>query len=273
MPRVPRRLRARGESQYRVHRTRGASYFTSRQPYGDLSIVVKRYPHRVSADDRPAFVLVHGIGVSSRYFQPAAAELARHGQVYLVDLPGYGAAPDPSRDVSIADHADVLASFLAATSLTLPVVVGHSMGAQVVARLAQRHPHLVDHIVLMAPTLPPEARTFWRALGRLLVDGFREPIVVNLIAITDYFVRCGIPYALRQVPHLLDDRIEEYTPEVRARTLILAGDRDPIAPPAWAQSVSALIADSRSHTVRGAHVVMFTDPVTITDEISKHAQT
>jgi len=270
MPRVPRRLRARGENHYRVHRTRGASYFTSRQPFGDLSIVVKRFPQRRETSD-PAFVLVHGIGVSSRYFQPTAAELAQHGQVYLVDLPGYGASPDPRRDVSLSDHAAVLASFLAAARLTRPVIVGHSMGAQVVARLAVEHPDIIDHIVLMAPTLPPEARTFWRSVGRLFIDGFREPPIVNLIAVTDYFVRCGVPYALRQIPHLLGDRLEDYVHRVRAHTLVLAGDRDPIVSPEWAAEVSALIPNSRAQTVSGAHVVMFTDPVTIADEISKHA--
>lgn len=80
MPRIPRRLRARGEDRYRIHRTGGAAYFTSRQPYGDLSIVIKRFPSLTEVDG-PTFVLVHGLGVSSRYFQPTAAELARIGRV------------------------------------------------------------------------------------------------------------------------------------------------------------------------------------------------
>lgn len=270
MPSVPRRLRARAESRHRVHRTRGAAYFTSRQPYGDLSIVVKRFPRRDDGDG-PVFVLVHGIGVSSRYFQPTAAELARLGRVYLVDLPGYGAAPDPKRDVSLDDHADVLAAFLSASAIGAPVVVGHSMGAQVVARLALRHPGLVSSIVLMAPTLPPEARTFRRAIGRLLRDGLREPPIVNLIATADYLIRCGIPYGLRQMPHLLGDRLETIVPAITLPTLVIAGHRDPIAPSAWSQHVASLIPGARFAEVIGAHVVMFTDPETIADEIARHA--
>lgn len=270
MPRIPRRLRARGEDRYRIHRTGGAAYFTSRQPYGDLSIVIKRFPSLTEVDG-PTFVLVHGLGVSSRYFQPTAAELARIGRVYLVDLPGFGAAPDPRRDVTLDDHAGVLASFLAAARLESPVLVGHSMGAQIVARLALRHPEQARTIVLMAPTLPPDARTFWRAIGRLLHDGLREPLLVNLIAITDYLVRCGLPYGLRQMPHLLGDRIEEYAGDVTSRALVITGRRDPIAPPQWGARVAALIPGAHSVTVAGAHVVMFTDPVTIAREIAGHA--
>jgi pimeloyl-ACP methyl ester carboxylesterase len=271
MPSVPRRLRARAESRYRVHRTRGAAYFTSRQPYGDLSIVVKRFPRRDDGDG-PVFVLVHGIGVSSRYFQPTAAELARLGRVYLVDLPGYGAAPDPKRDVSLDDHADVLAGFLEASALGAPIVVGHSMGAQVVARLALRHPGLVSSIVLMAPTLPPEARTFWRAIGRLLHDGLREPLIVTLIAATDYFIRCGVPYLLRQMPHLLNDRLEHVVSSLTVPTLVLAGDRDPIVPPAWGEDLARRVPGAQYATVAGAHVVMFTDPQGIADEIARFAR-
>src|SRR3954471_324208 len=109
MARARRAMSARAEDSFRVRRTAGAPFYTSRRAFDDLTVVVKRFP---GAAEGPAFVLVHGIGVSSRYFHPAAAQLAKAGTVYLVDLPGYGAAPDPRRDVGIADHAGVLASVL-----------------------------------------------------------------------------------------------------------------------------------------------------------------
>src|SRR3982751_3353809 len=102
----------RSEASYRVRRWRGAEFYTSRQRHGDPTLIVKRFPRRDYAVEDATFVLVHGIGVSSRYFQPLASELARRGRVFLVDLPGYGAAPNPRRDVSLADHAGVLAGFL-----------------------------------------------------------------------------------------------------------------------------------------------------------------
>lgn len=270
MARVRKRMMARAESRYRMRRVGDATFFTSRRAFDDLSIVVKRFPSHLDVDG-PAFVLVHGIGVSSRYFHPAAAQLAKHGPVYLVDLPGYGAAPDPKRDVTIADHARVLARFLESVGASNPVIVGHSMGSQVVSRLAVDHPDVSDRIVLMAPTLEPELRTFWRAVGSLLVDGTREPLDVIAINISDYFIRCGVPYALRQMPHLLEDRIEDRLPEVHARTLIIRGDRDPIVSPEWAQRLTRLLPRGRFATVSGPHVVMHTDPVRVAALIAEHA--
>lgn len=260
----------RGEDRYRHRSVHGAQFYTSRQSHDDLAIVVKRFPvrHEPRDDDR-VFVLVHGIGVSSRYFQPLASELAHHGRVYLIDLPGYGAAPNPRRDVTIADHAAVLASFLRRSELVNPVLVGHSWGSQVVSMLARDHPDVSERIVLMAPTLEPSARRFWVAARNLLADALREPPVVFGIALTDYLLRCGLPYLMRQVPYMLRDAIETRLGALRARVLIVNGDRDAIVATPWARRLSELGQAIEFREVHGPHVIMHTDPVMIARHITE----
>lgn len=257
---------AADEASYRVRKIRGALYYRSRQEHDALTIVVERFP---GPDDVAArsYVLVHGIGVSSRYFRPLAVELAKSGRVYLVDLPGYGSAPDPRRDVTLADHAEVLAGFLRQTDLANPVIVGHSMGTQVVSLLAERHPDVADTVVLMAPTMAPGSRKPWTALAHLLHDATREPPAVLWIAMTDYLVRCGVPYLVRQMPHMLADRLEERVPKHAARTLVINGSRDPVVPRAWAEELGASHPQAEFREVHGPHVIMHTDPVTIADHI------
>lgn len=251
-----------GEDLYRVRTVRGRQYFTSRQQHDDLTIVVQRFAGPEGVAHR-SYVLVHGIGVSSRYFHPLAAELSRSGRVYLVDLPGYGAAPDPRRDVGLDDHAAVLAGFLREVDLRDPVIVGHSMGTQVVSVLAARHPDVTDTVVMLAPTMQPRARTPGRAIGLLLLDGTREPFAVWAISIVDYVLRCGIPYLVRQMPHMLRDRMEDRVAAHGARTLVITGDRDPIVPTDWARQLAASHPNGEFHEVRGPHVIMHTDPVMI----------
>ncbi|CAN5263820.1 alpha/beta hydrolase [soil metagenome] len=261
----------RDESSYRVRRAGAARYFTSRRAFDGLAVVVKRFPRR-SDGDGAAYVLVHGIGVSSRYFHPAAAQLARLGSVYLVDLPGYGGAPDPRRDVSIADHAGVLARVLIDSGLQNPVLVGHSMGAQVVSRLAVDSPEVTDRIVLLAPTMPPHERTLFRAAWRLIVDGARNPVRANLIIGWDYFVRCGMPYFFRQLPHLFGDRIEHRLAGIRAKTLVITGDKDLVVPRSWAQFVADSVPGAAFATVPGPHVIMYSALVRIAALIAEHAE-
>ncbi len=273
------------ESHYRARHTGSAQYFTSRRAHEGLDAVVRRYPSRDVAGDMArntageatghpaglAFVLVHGIGVSSKYFQPAAAELARSGEVYLVDLPGYGSAPNPTRPVSLTDHARVLAAVISESKLVNPVIVGHSMGSQVVSWLATEFPTVSDRIVLMAPTVYPQYRSVWAAAIKLLNDIWREPLRVKFIAGADYLFRCGFPYLLRQVPFLLEDRIETRMAEIRARVLVMRGDDDVIVPREWAKSLAELAMHGDFAEVIGPHVVMFTDPVSVAREIVAHA--
>jgi len=263
----------RTEDRYRHRSVHGAQFYTSRQSHEGLAVVVKRFPvRREPRDDDRVYVLVHGIGVSSRYFQPLASELARDGRVYLIDLPGYGAAPNPRRDVSIADHAAVLASFLRRSTLENPVLVGHSWGSQVVSMLARDHPDVSDRIVLMAPTLEPSARSFWIAARNLLRDALREPPVVFGIAVTDYLIRCGVPYLARQVPHMLRDAIESRLGDLRARVLVVNGDRDPIVSSRWAERLASLGPSFEFREVRGPHVIMHTDPVMIAAHITEFTE-
>lgn len=241
-------------------RFRGATYFTSRDSFNELAVVVKRFPG--SAGGRN-YVLVHGIGVSSRYFQPLARELAKRGTVWLVDLPGFGAAPNPKRDVSIGDHAEVVAAFLKTSGIADPVLVGHSMGCQVVSELALRHPELVNDIALLAPTIERGQRRVLTQSTRLGLDMLREPLMANWVVLSDYLFRCGLPYYLRQLPHLLGDAIEDRLPLIHARAEVIVGHRDRVVPTTWAATVASLLPNGELSIVEGPHVIMYTDPGSI----------
>jgi len=255
------------ESRDRMHRFRGVAYSTSRQEHEAMTLVVERFPQRDALEGR-TYVLVHGMGVSSRYFHPLAAELARTGRVYLVDLPGFGAAPKPEhRDITLEDHARVLAGFLRRTELDNPVLVGHSWGCQVVAVLAEQHPDVSDRIALMAPTMEPSARTVPRGMLRLFRDALREPFQVFAIAAVDYLVRCGVPYLFRQLPNMMGDRIEDRVGAHGSRVLVLTGDRDPIAGREWGAELAARARFGRHREVHGPHVVMHSDPETVAREL------
>ena len=62
-------------------------YHRSRQlTDDDVALAVRRFVWESAPADGPDFVLVHGIGVSSRSFGPTAAELAASGAVSLLVL-------------------------------------------------------------------------------------------------------------------------------------------------------------------------------------------
>ena len=261
---------AREEVTYRTGHVGTVDYYTSRCSFGDSSMVVYRFPC-TREKTGPDFVLVHGIGVSARSYGPTAAALTEHGDVYLLDLPGYGRSPRPDRDMGIADHARIVGRFLTDTDLAHPVVVGHSMGTQVVAQLAASFPDEVDHIALIAPVMAPSARSIHAAAALLLRNGLREPPRVASEAVVDYLFRAGIPYMIQQTPHLLTTDLEELASQVAAKTLVICGRDDPIVPLEWARGLTDCFTLGWFATVPGPHASMFAAPQLIADLLDEHA--
>jgi pimeloyl-ACP methyl ester carboxylesterase len=260
----------REEVRYRRRHVGSTDYFTSRYGHGDASMMVYRFGC-TGERNGPDFVLVHGIGVSARSYGPTSAALAEHGDVYLVDLPGYGRSPRPDVDMSIAEHARVMADFLTDRKLDHPVVVGHSMGTQVVVELAADFPELLDHIALIAPVLAPDARTLAKAARLLLRNGLREPPQVTLIAMNDYLFRAGVGYMIQQTPHLLGMQMEELTSRVTAKTLVICGEQDPIVPLEWGRQLASSFTHGTFVTVPGPHATMFAAPDLIAGHVDRHA--
>ncbi|MET0481235.1 MAG: alpha/beta fold hydrolase, partial [Mycetocola sp.] len=136
--------------------------------FGELTMLVRRWDAAPGAGDA-TFVLVHGIGVSSRYFERLAEELKRYGTVFAVDLPGFGAAPRPPHQLTVEAGAALLAEFVRSEQLAGAVLVGHSMGSQFVVETAAVHPTGIGALVLAGPVVDERARMPWqqgRRLGR-----------------------------------------------------------------------------------------------------------
>lgn len=137
-------------------------------------------------------VLVHGLGLSGRYFVPLARRLAAGGATVLVpDLPGNARSRAAARRApDVAQCADALARLLQRLFPGPSVLVANSVGCQVAASLAARHPHLVSRLVLVGPALEPGA-SGWRQFARLVADAPKELLGLLGLAAFDYLVADG----------------------------------------------------------------------------------
>ncbi|NMM18251.1 MAG: alpha/beta hydrolase [Cellulomonas sp.] len=213
--------------------------------------------------ESPTYVLVHGLGVSARYYHPLTEQLALGGRVFVPDMPGFGRSPRPAHPLSVPALARVIADLIVDRGLVAPVVVGHSMGAQVVTELVVAHPGVVTRLVLLGPVVNTEERTaVWQA-ARLGQDSVREPLRLNAMLTGDY-LRCGPRWYNATVAQMLAYRIEERLPQVTAPVVVVRGQHDPIAPGRWISKLAAIAQEATEVEVGGAgHVVMYSQPVAV----------
>jgi len=220
--------------------------------HAGATMVVARRGH-----GHPVYLLVHGIGMGRSVF----GDLIRHlhdGEVVAVDLPGYGEAPEPAHVLTMERTADLVAAYLREHVEAPAVLVGHSMGAQVVLEVAVRHPALVERFVLIGPTVDPSARTAPRQLWRLLCDiAVESPRVIGRGA--REYVRAG-PRLRTKFRAMLAHRPEDVLSLAHAPALVIRGEDDLVAPRAWCRRVAEGLPDGRLVEIAGhGHETMIRD--------------
>lgn len=210
------------------------------------------------------FLLVHGLGLGRSVF----TELVRRldGTIVAVDLPGFGAAPEPQRPLTMPEHADLIAAHLASAGSPPVTVIGHSMGSQVAAELAVRHPDRVRAVVLAAPTVDAGARRVARQALRFLHDTASIDPRVVVRGVREY-LRAG-PHIVRKIRSTVAHRPEDVYPRISVPTLIVRGSRDPVCPPSWIRIVADAIPHAELAEIPGCgHETMIRDAGPAADRI------
>ena len=225
-----------------------------------------RWHARVATEHPPAgappVVLVHGLGVSSRYMIPTARRLARFFPTSAPDLPGFGRSGRPKPALRLPELTDGLVAWLDASGLDRPVLLANSLGCQVVVDLAVRYPARLSCAILVGPTGDPEAGLLGM-VGRLLADVPREPLSALPLQAFDYLT-AGPLRDLRTAREMVRDPFVAKLPFVPHPVLVVRGERDPIAPQGWAAEVANRLPAGELAVVAGAaHIVNYSHPAAL----------
>ena len=219
-----------------------------------------RVPCEQLAGHGLAIVMVHGLVVSSRYMIPAAERLASSFRVYLPELPGFGKSEKPDHYQDLDQMADTLVAWMTAIGLPQAVFLGNSLGCQIIARLAVRHPERVQSAILVSPTMDAQARTAHQEIGRWLLNAFSEPISLYPLVLRDY-LDIGFRRFVATFRYGLQDRIEVYLPQMDLPTLVVRGSRDTVVPQRWAEEVTRLLPRGKLVVLeKAAHDVNYNMP-------------
>lgn len=102
-------------------------------------------------------VLLHGYLESMLVWDDFVPLLYKHVRIVTLDLPGHGISVVEGECHSMEFLADTVAAGICALGIDRCTVVGHSMGGYVALALCERHPDLLDGLVLLSST--PNADT------------------------------------------------------------------------------------------------------------------
>lgn len=101
---------------------------------------------RKMGEGDPLFIL-HGLFGSSDNWYTLGKKFSEHFEVYLIDLRNHGKSPHTTNH-DYDSMADDILGLIYDEQLTLVNFIGHSMGGKVVMRFAEKHPSLINKMII-----------------------------------------------------------------------------------------------------------------------------
>lgn len=217
----------------------------------------------------PTLLLIHGTAASSHSWRDLMPILADRFSVVAVDLPGHGFTSMPPRHrLSLNGMASALGALLSSLDLSPTVVVGHSAGAAIAARMCLEDKIAPDLLVSLNGAwlpFPGSSGLLFPLLARAL---FLNPVTPRFFAaMAD---KAAVERLIRQTGSRLPPEgvalyqrllrssrhcagalgmmanwdlvpLNRSLPELRQKLLLIVGDSDLAVPPSSAEKIRGLV--------------------------------
>ncbi len=108
--------------------------------------------YEVLGRGRPV-ILLHGWLGSWRYWVPAMRQLSMQYRVYALDLWGFGDTAHEAKFYGFPAQVKLLDQFMTKMGIEKAALVGHDLGAAVIARFAANEPTRVPRLLMVCPPL------------------------------------------------------------------------------------------------------------------------
>lgn len=200
---------------------------------GHKRIRVWDVPTRTAGDD-PVFALVHGLGVSSGYFSEVTERLREIGRVLVFDLPGFGGVPHPKDPLSIEEFARGIELSLDELGIDDAVLVGHSMGAQVVVEVARSASRRGRRLVLVGPVVQDDQRSLRQVVPAFARSAVHERPGAAMASVRGYLTS-GVRWSVEVLPGMVNYPIERRIAGLGGRIAIVHGELDRLCQGDWPQ--------------------------------------
>ncbi|MQA24890.1 MAG: alpha/beta fold hydrolase [Micromonosporaceae bacterium] len=140
-------------------------------------------------------VLLHGTPFSSHVWRGVARALASRYQVFVWDMPGYGAsAKFEGQDVSLGAQGRVFTELLAHWDLAAPLVVAHDFGGAVALRAHLLHGAAYGRLALVDPVaLAPWGSPFFRLVAAHAEVFTQLPPALHQALVREYVSSASFP--------------------------------------------------------------------------------
>ena len=219
-------------------------------------------------------VLLHGLNFFGEAWAETIDILRKEGyRVVVPDQIGFGRSSKPILPYSISTHAANTKRLLDHLGIKTTDVVTHSMGGMVASRFASSYPEAVGNLAMINQIGLTDARAQrpWRETSELykaalardyaeIVKGMRayyvnwKPEYMKYVRIHYGWIRSGewphmaMIRALQQQAIYADPVVDDW-PRIKARTLVIGGEKDGVDYPGQARRVADTVQNGQLYVI------------------------
>ncbi|HWF52822.1 MAG TPA: alpha/beta hydrolase [Solirubrobacteraceae bacterium] len=247
---------------------------------GDLTLPIRgqKLFVREQGEGRP-LLLINGLGANLEMWGPATERLSRVARTISFDAPGMGRSRTSSAILSHPGYARMICRLLDRLGVEETDVLGYSFGGTIAQQLARTAPERVRRMALVGTScgwgsVPPEARalalisTPLRYYSRIYFEQTSYLLDGRTGGGDGARLRAQADARLRQPPSLLGYTQQfiagstwsslHWLSTLKVPTLVVAGERDRLVPPANALMLARHLPRSRVHILPGeGHLLLF----------------
>ena len=206
--------------------------------YSDTLVIHDQNIHYVYSNKghEDLVVFIHGSPGSWKDFSAylTTDSLLDHFDMVSIDRPGFGYSDYGLAEPSLKNQAFLMSEVLKKFDHQRKILVGHSLGGPVIARIAVDEPEQAQGLLFLAPSIDPEMEKF---------EWFRPLIQTwlgDLITPTDFWVS-------NEEIVTLKGELEAFLPlwsEIRIPCIVVHGTKDTFVPVENADFAKRMIVDS-----------------------------
>lgn len=239
--------------------------------------------------DGPPVVLIHGLGLCRKLWEPHLAAFTDRFRVVNYDLFGHGDSAPLSTEASLALYADQIAALMDHVGIDRAAIVGFSIGGMINRRFALDHgdrasslvilhsphdrgDHAQEQVEARALTVRDQGAlaTMDAALVRWFTPGHLDTHPDHESLVRAWRIQVD-PESYAQAAWALAHGVRELIapdPAVELPTLVITGENDSGSTPAMAHAIAAeidgaqtIVLDRLQHLGLMEQPALFTDPI------------
>ena len=216
--------------------------------------------------EQPTVIFLHGAPGSWTAFISYFSDSTLLKEAYLIaaDRPGNGRSEFGNPVIALKEQARLLKPLLEKRPGPV-VLVGHSLGGPVAARLAMDYPELVNGLILVAPSIDPALEPN--------EDWWRIPLNTPFLS---WLVPTSLYVANAEIYHL-EEELKKMMPlwkNIRASVTIIQGKEDSLVPPGNAEFAGKMLVNAAEVEIvmlkNATHFIPWNRPESIKKAILKH---